>query len=72
MKTRFWVEMKNDKKFSSIDLWNQILQFNPNLMEVGSRIFITGCMPYSHFSTILERCLAFGDAECSIRQEKER
>lgn len=69
---RFCLELKNKRKFYSIELWHRIEQYKLNLIDLDDKIYITGVTPYSSFSKILEACLAFGVVECEIGSENQR
>lgn len=69
---RFCLEMKNKRKFYSIDLWNRIKDYKPNLIDLDDRIYVTGVAPYLSFSKILEACVAFGVVECEVGPENQR
>lgn len=69
---RFCLELKSKHKVQSIALWHFIEQYQPNLIDLGDKIYVTGVAPYSSFSKILEACLAFGVVECEIGSENQR
>ena len=70
MSVRFCIEMKNKKKFFSIDLWNRINNSSVNMIDLGDRVFVTGVTSHRAFCDVLLACLMFGVVECEVGIEK--
>lgn len=69
---RFCLEMKNKRKFYSIDLWNRINNSDVNLIDLGERIYVTGVLAPQDFYDVMSACLEFGVVECEVGYDKRR
>lgn len=68
---RYCLEIKRTN-FFAVDLYNRIKQYKAHLIDLDTRVYITGVASYENFAAILRECVAYGVVQCEVGTERRR